>query len=62
MRTKWKTAWTFGAVVVWWAVTTVAWVADVRSLRCEYRSDPLGVDTRAPRLSWAMASDRRGEA
>ena len=61
MQTNWKTAWPVGVVVVWWAVTTVARAAEVRSLRCEYRSDPWGVDPCAPRLSWIIASDRRGE-
>ncbi len=61
MQTKWRTAWPVGAVVVVWAIATVTWAAEVRSLRCEYRSDPLGVDTSAPRLSWVIASDRRGE-
>ncbi|HWL14679.1 MAG TPA: family 78 glycoside hydrolase catalytic domain [Opitutus sp.] len=32
----------------------------VTHLRCEYLVDPLGIDERAPRLSWALASDRRG--
>jgi len=57
MQMNWKTAWPVGGVVVWWAVTTVAWAAEVRSLRREYRNDPLGVDTSAPRLSWLIASD-----
>jgi alpha-L-rhamnosidase len=30
-------------------------------LRCEYRRDPLGIDAPRPRLSWALASDGRGE-
>lgn len=30
-------------------------------LRCEYRTDPLGIDTARPRLSWALSSDIRGE-
>ena len=35
--------------------------AEVQRLRCEYRADPLGVDDLAPRLSWIITSDRRGE-
>ncbi|MCF6470583.1 alpha-L-rhamnosidase [Nonomuraea sp. MG754425] len=31
-------------------------------LRCEHRDTPLGVGTAAPRLSWRLASDRRGDA
>jgi alpha-L-rhamnosidase len=30
-------------------------------LRCEYRTDPLGIDTAKPRLSWVLFSDTRGE-
>src|SRR5688572_12747137 len=30
-------------------------------LRCEYRIDPVGIDETAPRLSWRLESDRRGE-
>lgn len=29
-------------------------------LRCEYLTDPLGVDVLQPGLSWRIASDRRG--
>ena len=32
----------------------------VSRLRCEYLVDPLGLDERAPRLSWQLLSDRRG--
>jgi hypothetical protein len=31
----------------------------VTHLRCEYRTDPLGLDAAAPRLSWRIDSDRR---
>src|SRR5918992_6067047 len=30
-------------------------------LRCEYRVDPLGIDEGAPRLSWALESEGRGQ-
>lgn len=30
-------------------------------LRCEYQRDPVAVDTAAPRLSWVLKSDTRGE-
>ncbi|MCX6877817.1 MAG: discoidin domain-containing protein [Verrucomicrobia bacterium] len=30
-------------------------------LRCEYRTDPLGIDTPQPRLSWLMESPVRGQ-
>ncbi len=47
--------------------TLVAKAVDVEGpkavhLRCEHREDPLGIDTPRPRLSWRIASDRRGEA
>jgi alpha-L-rhamnosidase len=38
-----------------------AFSADVTGLRCEYLTDPPGIDTLKPRLSWIVASDRRGE-
>ncbi|MEQ4719549.1 hypothetical protein [Nonomuraea sp. B19D2] len=31
-------------------------------LRCEHRATPLGIGTPVPRLSWRLASDRRGDA
>ncbi len=31
------------------------------ALRCEYRANPLGLDTLQPRLAWQLASSRRGE-
>jgi alpha-L-rhamnosidase len=30
-------------------------------LKCEYRVDPVGIDERAPRLSWTLESDGRGQ-
>jgi len=30
-------------------------------LRCEYRTDPLGIDVLQPRLSWVLESDARGQ-
>jgi alpha-L-rhamnosidase len=30
------------------------------SLSCEYRSNPLGIGTSLPRLSWQIRSDLRG--
>ena len=32
----------------------------INRLRCEYLVNPLGIDEHAPRLSWAMNTDRRG--
>jgi len=33
----------------------------VEGLRCEYRVNPLAIDVRAPRLSWALTSRQRGQ-
>ncbi|MCY3018270.1 MAG: alpha-L-rhamnosidase N-terminal domain-containing protein [Planctomycetota bacterium] len=33
----------------------------VSGLRCEHRTDPLGIDAPKPRLSWAIQSAERGE-
>lgn len=30
-------------------------------LRCDYAVNPLGVDSRTPRLSWKLQSDERGK-
>jgi len=32
----------------------------VRNLRCEYETDPLGIDVKNPRLSWELTSTERG--
>jgi alpha-L-rhamnosidase len=32
-----------------------------KNLRCEYLTDPLGIDATSPRLSWIITSNRRGE-
>ena len=33
----------------------------VADLRCEYLTDPLGIDAAAPRLSWTLRSGQRGQ-
>src|SRR5262245_13446937 len=33
----------------------------VKSLRCEYKENPLGIDVAAPRLGWILESAARGE-
>ena len=57
-------------VQAWWSSSIgVSVVADVRSpnanlrivgLRTEYNVNPLGIDSRRPRLSWQILSDARG--
>jgi alpha-L-rhamnosidase len=32
----------------------------VKNLRCEYKTDPLGIDVQRPRFSWQLASSERG--
>lgn len=34
---------------------------EVQNLRCEYLTNPLGIDATSPRLSWILSSGRRGE-
>ena len=34
----------------------------VDDLRCEYQTNPMGIDTIAPRLSWILESSRRNQA
>ena len=36
-------------------------VVQVTQLRCEYMTNPLGIDAARPRLSWVIESERRGE-
>ena len=41
--------------------TTGSYAVDVENLRCEYMSDPLGIDVTEPRLSWTLTSNKRGD-
>jgi alpha-L-rhamnosidase len=43
------------------AASAVLNAANVKELRSEYRTNPLGMDARFPRLSWVIESVRRGE-
>jgi alpha-L-rhamnosidase len=38
-----------------------SWAASVGELRCEFLTNPQGIDVSAPRLSWQLNSNRRGE-
>lgn len=44
-------------------LTTFAWCLElkVEDLRCEYLSNPLGIDVEKPRLGWRFESDERGQ-
>ena len=33
----------------------------IKNLRCEYLTNPLGIDAGSPRLSWILSSNQRGE-
>jgi alpha-L-rhamnosidase len=33
----------------------------IKNLRCEYLTNPLGIDSPSPRLSWILTTNRRGE-
>ena len=37
-------------------------MSTITNLRCEYRTNPLGIDVVAPRFSWQLQSDRAGAA
>lgn len=37
-------------------------VLTVKNLRCEYKTNPLGIDVKKPRLSWQIESQERGVA
>jgi alpha-L-rhamnosidase len=43
------------------AVRPCAAAVAVNDLRCEYFTNPLGIDTAAPRLSWQLQSGERGQ-
>ncbi len=60
---KWKlraAAWTAAIVSVCAANALGDAPLAVKNLRCEYKSDPLGIDVRKPRLSWELVSTERG--
>ncbi len=57
-------------ISAWWTLLLIAFgigfqdpvLSDLQisHLRCEYRVNPLGVETPSPRLSWTLESDRPG--
>ena len=52
----WSTAIVFAGAGSALADTPLA----VKNLRCEYKTDPLGIDVRKPRLKWELVSTERG--
>lgn len=60
MKTLWLSFGLASAVVALAGAEARA-AAVVQNLRCEYRENPLGIDTPQPRLSWQLTSDHRAE-
>src|SRR5215831_11567974 len=58
---KWKliATWTTGIVLACTATALGDTSITVKNLRCEYKTDPLGINVRKPRLSWELASAER---
>ncbi|MFO0984580.1 MAG: hypothetical protein U1E76_23130 [Planctomycetota bacterium] len=54
---------TLARCIVLVLLVTPARAADLvpHDLRCEYLTDPIGLDETAPRFSWSVASDKRGQ-
>ena len=50
-----------GVATIFSATGAHAGNGDPTALRCEYRTNPLGIDVRNPRLSWQCSSHERGE-
>jgi hypothetical protein len=48
-----------GLAATTFAAESSATAVTVNHLRCEYRQDPLGIDTAKPRLSWILNSGRQ---
>ena len=47
--------------LLFWLCTGTAFALAIKNLRCEYLTNPKGIDVLQPRLSWLLDSDRRGE-
>jgi alpha-L-rhamnosidase len=49
---------------VWVSALQVQAMSSIHAprLRCEYRVEPLGIDTPGPRVSWTVSSEVRGQA
>ena len=57
---RYRACWVFLLLIITAAGSLQAKLA-VQNLRCEYRTDPLGIDVLKPRLSWELASDQRSQ-
>jgi len=58
---KWKViaTWTTGLLLLCTSIVFGDTPLAVKNLRCEYKTDPLGIDVRKPRLSWELVSAER---
>lgn len=65
MKIETKIKWfvMFSAAIISLTLASCAFerTVSVCNLRCEYGTDPLGVDAAQPSLSWILKSDQRGE-
>ena len=59
-QNPWILAWTTAIVLVFAASASADTPLAVKNLRCEYKSDPMGIDVPKPRLSWELVSAERG--
>ena len=49
------------AAIIVLTANVVCGALQPKQLECEYRANPLGIDTRTPRFSWILQSDRNSE-
>jgi len=36
-------------------------IKKIKKMKCEYLENPLGIDSKSPRLSWILESEQRGQ-
>ncbi len=60
MKRKQIATWTAGIMLVCAVIAVGDTPFAVKNLRCEYKTDPMGIDVRKPRLSWELVSAERG--
>ena len=51
----------FSLLGVWFSLSVSGFAMNVAALKCDYRTDPLGVDLPHPRLRWLLESSVRGD-
>jgi len=52
-------SWYYGLIVLLGTMAVSA--IEISNLKCEYQSNPLGIDNPNPRLSWVLESSKRGD-